>query len=65
MLIESAWRADSKAISANFEDDARDASLLQLLDLRFLTADDPMFTGTLEALTSGQADLALGHGVSE
>jgi len=57
-IIESAWRADSKAISANFEDDARDASLLQLLDLRFLTADDPMFTGTLEAL---EKDLRRGN----
>ena len=49
-ILTSAWRADSNAISANFEDDARDASLLQLLDLRFMAADDPMFLGTLEAL---------------
>ena len=50
LILEAAWREDSKAISANFEDDARDASLLQLLDLRFLSADDPKFLGTLAAL---------------
>jgi GH15 family glucan-1,4-alpha-glucosidase len=49
-IIAAAWRPDSEALSANFEDDARDASLLQLLDLRFLSADDPMFLGTLNAL---------------
>ncbi|CAN5151165.1 glycoside hydrolase family 15 protein [soil metagenome] len=49
-ILKAAWRADSDALSANFEDDARDASLLQLLDLRFLTPDDPMFKGTLVAL---------------
>jgi GH15 family glucan-1,4-alpha-glucosidase len=49
-ILQAAWRPESGALSANFEDDARDASLLQLLDLRFLTADDPKFTGTLVAL---------------
>ncbi len=49
-ILTAAWRPDSDALSANFEDDARDASLLQLLDLRFLGADDPKFTGTLVAL---------------
>ena len=49
-ILTAAWRKDSNALSANFEDDARDASLLQLLDLRFLAADDPMYLGTLEAL---------------
>jgi GH15 family glucan-1,4-alpha-glucosidase len=49
-ILTAAWRPDSEALSANFEDDARDASLLQLLDLRFLGADDPKFTGTLVAL---------------
>ncbi|WP_222422931.1 glycoside hydrolase family 15 protein [Sphingobium sp. B2] len=57
-IIDAAWREDSQAISANFEDDSRDASLLQLLDLRFLSADDPMFTGTLAAL---EADLRRGN----
>lgn len=57
-ILKAAWRSDSNAISANFEDDARDASLLQLLDLRFMTADDPMFVGTLAAL---EADLRRGN----
>ncbi|MCC4257451.1 glycoside hydrolase family 15 protein [Sphingobium lactosutens] len=57
-ILEAAWRNDSNAISANFEDDSRDASLLQLLDLRFLSADDPKFTGTLAAL---EADLRRGN----
>ncbi|WP_269078863.1 glycoside hydrolase family 15 protein [Sphingobium ummariense] len=57
-ILQSAWRTDSNAISANFEDDARDASLLQLLDLRFLSADNPMFIGTLKAL---EADLRRGN----
>ena len=57
-ILEAAWRSDSNAISANFEDDSRDASLLQLLDLRFLAADDPMFLGTLGAL---EADLRRGN----
>ncbi len=57
-ILEAAWRTDSNAISANFEDDSRDASLLQLLDLRFLTAEDPKFTGTLAAL---EADLRRGN----
>lgn len=57
-ILHAAWRPGSEAISANFEDDSRDASLLQLLDLRFLTAEDPMFTGTLKAL---EADLRRGN----
>jgi GH15 family glucan-1,4-alpha-glucosidase len=57
-ILQSAWRTDSNAISANFEDDARDASLLQLIDLRFLTADNPMFLGTLKAL---EKDLRRGN----
>ncbi|CAD7336508.1 Trehalase [Sphingobium sp. S6] len=57
-ILQSSWRTDSNAISANFEDDARDASLLQLLDLRFLTADNPMFIGTLKAL---EKDLRRGN----
>jgi GH15 family glucan-1,4-alpha-glucosidase len=57
-ILDAAWRSDSNAISANFEDDSRDASLLQLLDLRFLSADDPKFIGTLAAL---EADLRRGN----
>jgi GH15 family glucan-1,4-alpha-glucosidase len=49
-ILAAAWREERGAISANFEGDACDASLLQLLDLRFLAADDPRFLGTLRAL---------------
>lgn len=58
VILNAAWREDSGALSANFEDDARDASLLQLLDLRFLAADDPKFAGTLKAL---EKDLRRGN----
>lgn len=49
-IMQSAWRDDSGAISATFEHDDRDASILQLLDLRFVTADDPKFKSTLTAI---------------
>ena len=48
-ILEAAWQPDTGTLSATFEGDDRDASLLQLLDLRFLSPDDPRFTGTLEA----------------
>lgn len=50
VILERAWQADTGALSAHFDKDARDASLLQLVDLRFLSADDPRFLGTLDAL---------------
>ncbi|MBB4640279.1 glycoside hydrolase family 15 protein [Rhizorhapis suberifaciens] len=48
-IIENAWRPDNACLSAVFEGDTCDASLLQLLDLRFMTADDPRFLTTLQA----------------
>ncbi len=49
--IESAaWREESQAFSATFEGDMRDASLLQMVDLRFLEGSDARFQGTLDAL---------------
>lgn len=49
--IESqAWRPQSSSLSATFGGDDVDASLLQLLDLRFLDPDDPRFLATLEAV---------------
>jgi GH15 family glucan-1,4-alpha-glucosidase len=52
--IESAaWREDSQRMSATFEGDNLDASLIQLLDLRFVTPDDPRFQGTLRAVEKG------------
>lgn len=50
VILEKAWNAQSKALSATFDGDDRDASLLQLLDLRFICADDPVFQGTLTTL---------------
>ncbi len=49
--IESqAWRPDTSRLSATFGGDDVDASLLQLLDLRFLEPEDPRFLGTLAAV---------------
>ncbi|MGC6331556.1 glycoside hydrolase family 15 protein [Rhizorhabdus sp. FW153] len=52
--IESeAWREDTQRISATFGGDDLDASLIQLLDLRFVAPDDPRFQGTLRAVEQG------------
>lgn len=48
-----AWRPDTRRLSATFAGDDLDASLLQLLDLRFLAPDDPRFLGTLDAVEAG------------
>ena len=49
-VVAKAWRAESNAFSANFEADERDASVLQLLEMRFLDKSDPRFRSTLNAL---------------
>lgn len=49
----AAWRKESDRISATFGGDDLDASLIQLLDLRFLTPDDPRFRSTLIAVEQG------------
>ncbi|MDT0576815.1 glycoside hydrolase family 15 protein [Croceicoccus sp. F390] len=49
-IIAHSWREDSQAFSATFDGDTRDASVLQLLDLRFISKDDPRFHSTLAAL---------------
>lgn len=46
----SAWRPDTKTMSAVFDEHQLDASLLQLLDLRFFAPDDPRFRGTMAAV---------------
>lgn len=52
--IESAaWREDTRRMSATFAGDDLDASVLQLLDLRFFEADDPRFVDTLSAIEKG------------
>ncbi|MEN9924081.1 MAG: hypothetical protein RL268_207 [Pseudomonadota bacterium] len=48
-----AWRADSCRMSATLNGDYLDASVLQLLELRFLSPGDPRFTMTLESVEQG------------
>ncbi|WP_033920100.1 glycoside hydrolase family 15 protein [Sphingomonas sp. 37zxx] len=52
-IEKSAWREDTQRLSATFSGDDLDASLIQLLDLRFLSPDDPRFRGTLNAVEAG------------
>ena len=52
-IEQAAWRPESNRLSATFAGDDLDASLLQLLDLRFLAPDDPRFLGTLAAVEGG------------
>jgi GH15 family glucan-1,4-alpha-glucosidase len=52
-IEESAWRPDTRRMSATFSGDDLDASLIQLLDLRFLSPDDPRFKDTLAAVEEG------------
>ena len=49
----AAWREETGRLSATFAGDDLDASLIQLLDLRFLAPDDPRFRGTLDAVEEG------------
>jgi GH15 family glucan-1,4-alpha-glucosidase len=48
-----AWREDSRRLSATFSGDDLDASVIQLLDLRFLSPDDQRFRDTLAAVEQG------------
>lgn len=52
-IEEAAWRDDTQRLSATFSGDDLDASVIQLLDLRFLSPDDPRFLGTLKAVEAG------------
>jgi GH15 family glucan-1,4-alpha-glucosidase len=52
-ILDSAWRPETNRMSATFSGDDLDASLIQLLDLRFLSPDDPKFQGTLAAVEEG------------
>jgi GH15 family glucan-1,4-alpha-glucosidase len=52
-IERSAWREESCRLSATFDGDNLDASLIQLLDLNFLTPDDPRFRETLKAVEAG------------
>ncbi len=48
-----AWHEGEGRFAAAFGGDELDASLLQLLDMRFLEADDPRFRATFEAVEKG------------
>ncbi len=52
-IEDKAWHPQSKRFAATFGGDDLDASLLQLLDMRFLDADDPRFLATFEAVENG------------
>ncbi len=53
VIEEKAWRQDGQHMSATFGGDNLDASLIQLLDLRFFSPQDPRFLGTLDAVEKG------------
>jgi len=52
-IEQAAWRPESGRMSATFAGDDLDASVIQLLDLRFLAPDDPRFVSTLSAIETG------------
>ncbi|HWH17604.1 MAG TPA: glycoside hydrolase family 15 protein, partial [Allosphingosinicella sp.] len=52
-IEERAWFEGEKRFSASFGTDELDASLLQLIDMRFLEPDDPRFVATFNAVEKG------------
>jgi GH15 family glucan-1,4-alpha-glucosidase len=52
-IEREAWRPETNRMSATFGGDDLDASIIQLLDLRFLEPSDPRFIGTLDAVEKG------------
>jgi GH15 family glucan-1,4-alpha-glucosidase len=48
-----AWCADEARFSATFDGTDIDASLLQLIEMRFLEPEDPRFLGTFNAVEKG------------
>jgi GH15 family glucan-1,4-alpha-glucosidase len=48
-----AWNATLGRYAATFEGDELDASLLQMIDVRFTTPDDPRMRATMEAVEKG------------
>ncbi len=48
-----AWRPDTNRLSATFSGDDLDASVIQLLELRFFSPHDPRFRSTLNAVENG------------
>jgi GH15 family glucan-1,4-alpha-glucosidase len=52
-IEREAWHAPEQRFAATFGGDELDASLLQLVDMRFLAPDDPRFASTFEAVERG------------
>ena len=52
-IDEAAWNPELGRFAATFGGDELDASLLQLVDLRFISADDPRNIATVAAVESG------------
>jgi pentatricopeptide repeat protein len=52
-IDKRAWNEDLGRYAATFEGDELDASLLQLVDLRFIEANDPRNTATVAAIETG------------
>jgi GH15 family glucan-1,4-alpha-glucosidase len=52
-IEEAAWRPDTQRMSATFARDDLDASVLQLLEIKFLSIEDPRFLDTLDAVEAG------------
>jgi pentatricopeptide repeat protein len=52
-IDQRAWNADLGRYAATFEGDELDASLLQLVDLRFIQANDPRNAATVAAIEAG------------
>src|SRR3546814_14297031 len=52
-IEKSAWHEGEQRFAATFGGDEIDASLLQLIDMRFLAADDERFRNTFNAVEKG------------
>jgi GH15 family glucan-1,4-alpha-glucosidase len=52
-IEKEAWYQPEQRFAATFGGDELDASLLQLVDMRFLAPDDPRFASTFEAVERG------------
>ena len=52
-IEKSAWHEGEGRFAASFGGDDLDASLLQLIDMRFLAPDDPRFVSTFNAVEQG------------
>jgi GH15 family glucan-1,4-alpha-glucosidase len=52
-IEQRAWHAGEKRFAATFGGDELDASLLQLVDMRFLEPGDPRFLATFNAVEKG------------